>query len=398
MFTATKGVVLPTMVTGSWPRPTWYEEQLRGRTLSNALMDVRFREQYSDALSTVIQDQERAGLDILVNGDYHHDDTLAGYHWIAYALERMKGFEGDFGEQWAEWHLTPGSLMYELAQTWRWPRAEAKIEREEGNSLDFAKIWRISQARTSKPVMFGTVSAQAVAAGVTVADTSPYSDDRRALVWDMAEVINQELRELAAAGCKVIQIEEPYVHSTAYLHPDDTDEIDFLVDAFNREVEGLEDVELWVHTCWGNPNQQRAFPEASYANSIATYLERMNFDVWTVEAKSDDGEILSHLAPFRKTLADNSKKIALGAISQRTMQVETPEEVADFTRRALKVIPAENLALTTDCGYSRPGVGRLVALYKSAAMTQGANIIRRELGVDENYVPLADPALQLEVR
>ena len=76
MLTATKDLMLPATVTGSWPRPRWYDGGLWGRPLDTALLDVRFREQFLDAHATVIAEQERAGLDILTNGDYHLDEDF----------------------------------------------------------------------------------------------------------------------------------------------------------------------------------------------------------------------------------------------------------------------------------------------------------------------------------
>ena len=92
-LTATKDLMLPATVTGSWPRPRWYDGGLWGRPLDTALLDVRFREQFLDAHATVIADQERAGLDILTNGDYHLDEDFAGRSWHHYPLQRWKGFE-----------------------------------------------------------------------------------------------------------------------------------------------------------------------------------------------------------------------------------------------------------------------------------------------------------------
>ena len=93
MYTATKDLMLPATVTGSWPRPRWYDQGLWGRPLDTALLDVRFREQFLDAHATVIADQERAGLDILTNGDYHLDEDFAGRSWHHYPLQRWKGLE-----------------------------------------------------------------------------------------------------------------------------------------------------------------------------------------------------------------------------------------------------------------------------------------------------------------
>ena len=82
MFTATKDLILPTTVTGSWPRPSWYTGNLLERPYSSGLADVQFREQHMDAVASVISDQELAGLDILTNGDYHLDFDLAGRSWF----------------------------------------------------------------------------------------------------------------------------------------------------------------------------------------------------------------------------------------------------------------------------------------------------------------------------
>ncbi len=95
--------------------------------------------------------------------------------------------------------------------------------------------------------------------------------------------MNLELRQLAASGCKVIQVEEPTLHFMAAYFPNDTETLDFLVDAINHEIDGLDDVEVWIHTCWGNPNMQNVFDDDSYANSIEIYLERVKGDVWTIE-------------------------------------------------------------------------------------------------------------------
>src|ERR1035438_6282567 len=74
MFTITADTILPCTVTGSWPRPRWFDMSMWGKPLDTCMMDVRFREKFQDALATVLSDQERAGLDILTHGDLHCDD------------------------------------------------------------------------------------------------------------------------------------------------------------------------------------------------------------------------------------------------------------------------------------------------------------------------------------
>ena len=215
MFTATKDLMLPATVTGSWPRPRWYDGGLWGRPLDTALLDVKFREQFLDAHSTVIADQERAGLDILTNGDYHLDEDFAGRSWHHYPLQRWKGLEHEelqYGSSRdALLNFPAGSLMYEIESTWRWPRVVGKVEADPRNPLEYAKLWRIAQARAAsgKPVKFGTCSSQVLAIFLD-SHTAEYDrEDKKQLIWDMATAMNQELRQLAAAGAKVIQIEEP---------------------------------------------------------------------------------------------------------------------------------------------------------------------------------------------
>ena len=163
MLTATKDLMLPATVTGSWPRPRWYDGGLWGRPLDTALLDVRFREQFLDAHATVIAEQERAGLDILTNGDYHLDEDFAGRSWHHYPLQRWKGLEHEELQYERSrdrlLEFPAGTLMNEIESTWRWPRVVGKVEHDPRNPLEYAKLWRIAQARrgSGKPVKFGTL-------------------------------------------------------------------------------------------------------------------------------------------------------------------------------------------------------------------------------------------------
>src|SRR5687768_7065312 len=108
MFTTTKDVALPATVTGSWPRPAWFTEGLWGRPFSTRMSDVTYREQFTDAVATVLSDQERAGLDILTNGDYHLDPDLGGRSWLLYPVERMTGLTAhDVDATSDEWAYPP---------------------------------------------------------------------------------------------------------------------------------------------------------------------------------------------------------------------------------------------------------------------------------------------------
>src|SRR5919204_2999337 len=340
-FTATKDLMLPATVTGSWPRPRWYTMNLWARPLDTAMMDPWFREQFTDAHAIVVSDQERAGLDILTTGDYHLDEDVAGRSWHHYPLQRWKGLEHE--ELQTRNTRSPllsyptGTMLDSIYKTWRWPRVVGKVEHDPKNPLEYAKIWRIAQqsAASGKPVKFGTCSAQVLAFFLD-SHTGDYDlDDKKQLTWDMAEAMNLQLRQLAASGCAVIQIEEPTLHFIACYYPQETELVEFLVDCWNREVEGLDDVEIWIHTCWGNPNMQKVFTDESYRNSIEIYLERLNGDVWTIETRDRNFKDIELFGRFKGKLP---KKICIGAVSHRTLQADRPGDVADAIRTALNYI------------------------------------------------------------
>ena len=96
MFKATDGIILPTTIIGSLPRPAWYTENLGKRGFREAMVLTGFREQYIDAVSSYLRDQEVAGLDILTDGDARFDADVGGHSWFSYAPNHMDGFSGDF--------------------------------------------------------------------------------------------------------------------------------------------------------------------------------------------------------------------------------------------------------------------------------------------------------------
>jgi len=393
MLTVTKDLVLPTTITGSWPRPRWFDMSMWGRPLDTCMMDVRYREQFGDALTTVIGDEERAGLDIVTHGDLHCDDDMAGRAWHHYPLQRWAGFEGDYlqpDETRAPWlHYPPGTLLNEIYTGWRWPRVVDKIAHR---PLDYPKIWRLAQARAARPVKFGTCCSQVM--GLFLDIHTPKYTDHRQVIWDMAEAMNAELLALRDAGCRLIQIEEPTLHFWANTYGAASDEVKFMVEAYNREVQGLDDVELWIHTCWGNPNMQRVIENDSYEASFELYLEALKGDVWTVEMTDRQFRDIERFGRLKGRLP---KKVAVGVVSHRTLQVDRAEDVAARIRRALEHISAEQLIVSSDCGFGRQGCNRDIAFFKTAAIAQGCNIVRRELGLPESPVPAADPRLQTDI-
>jgi 5-methyltetrahydropteroyltriglutamate--homocysteine methyltransferase len=392
-LTVTKDLILPSTVTGSWPRPRWFDTSMWGKPLDTCMLDVRFREKFQDALAVVLADEERAGLDILTHGDFHCDEDFAGRSWHHYPLQRWAGFEGDHLQSedtrspWLKY--PPGTLLNEIYTGWRWPHVTAKIEHR---SLDYAKIWRIAQARSPKPVRFGTCCSQVMGLFLDI-HTKAYKDNRE-VVWDMAVAMNTELLALRDAGCRCIQIEEPTLHFMANTFGAKDEKVRFMIECYNREVQGLDDVEIWIHTCWGNPNMQRVMDDTSYAASFELYLNEMKGDVWTIETKDRDFRDIELFGRFKGKLP---KRICIGAVSHRTLQADRADDVAAAIRTALQHIAPEQLIVSSDCGFGRQGCNREIAFYKATAIAQGCNIVRRELGVETRDVPAADPILQTDI-
>jgi 5-methyltetrahydropteroyltriglutamate--homocysteine methyltransferase len=391
MYRASKDIILPTTITGSLPRPSWYTENLGTRHFLQAMVSRRFREQYEDALTVYLRDQELAGLDILSDGDCRFDDDVGGQSWTAYPINHMIGF--DHGNP----RPTPagrggvffprGHILHDYLESRVMPTITGAIGR--GN-LQYTAIWKTAQRFTEKPVKFGGVSAEVAA--FSVQDRYYNSVPDRMMAF--AEAFNQEYHELADAGCPVIQIEEPQLHLIlARGISNETINAKLLIDVFNRTVRGLRaKTEVWAHSCWGNPSQQRMFSEVqSYKNALEAF-NHLDADVITFETSSSNG---ADLELTGKIIQD--KKISIGVIDHHTLQVETPEEVAAQIRRALKYIPAERLVISTDCGMGREGMSRRHAFYKCVSLVLGTNIVRKELGVPEANVLAADERFSLVV-
>ena len=383
MLTVTNGAMLPTAITGSYPRPLWYDASLGGRSFKTALGDSLFREQYLDAVAAVINAQEAAGLDIVTDGDARFDLAVGGKSWFFYPIERMGGIGGhrDTSRGWMERHgLRPGKILWEVQEAYQPAVVTGKLTR---GPLEYAALWKTAQRLTDKPVKFGAIAAPTLASMLW----NEYYPDNRSMILDLCDIMNAELKDLAAAGCRLIQVEEP-PHHMRVQQPDCTDaDLEFLTEAFNRQLAGVE-AEIWVHTCWGNPNQQRVHWEVpSYARALP-YLLALDADVITFECASSFGKDLPLFAQHR-----TDKKIGIGVVNHCNTVVEPAEHVAGLIRKALDYIPAERLVITTDCGFGREGLSRRIAYYKCVALVEGTNLVRAELGLPQARVRAADPAL-----
>jgi 5-methyltetrahydropteroyltriglutamate--homocysteine methyltransferase len=389
MLRATKDLMLPTTITGSLPRPSWYTEQLGHRSFMDAMVNNRFREQYVDAVSVYLHEQDIAGLDIVTDGDAHFDSDVGGQSWTNYPTRHMGGFDrgnpqpiraGQGGLA-----FPPGHILHDYLESRVMSAIVGPVTR---GDLQYAEMWKVAQRLTKRPVKFGTIGPELVAFAVP---DSHYKSIRDRILA-IADALNEELHALADAGCPAIQFEEPQIHLLAVRNiVDEVINPAFSVEVFNRTVKGLRaKTEVWCHTCWGNPSQQRMFKEVqSYKNALEM-LNKVDADVITFESASARG---MDLEDFGKIIT--GKKIAIGVIDHHGLQVERPEEIADHIRKALKHIPAERLVLSSDCGMGREGMSRRHAYYKIVSLVLGTNMVRKELGLPQAEVLAADPRYSL---
>src|SRR5262245_14184148 len=209
MYTATEGIVLPTTIIGSLPRPSWYTENLGRRAFREAMVDRIYREQYLDAASAYLRDQEVAGLDILTDGDCRFDADVGGHNWFSYAPLHMEGFDGAFAYRKeggrAGLPHPRGHILHDILEARVMPDLVGAVNR---GALQYTASWKAAQRLTPKPVKFGTITAELIALAVR----DLYYKDLRKAIFAIADALNAELSELADAGCRVIQIEEPQIH------------------------------------------------------------------------------------------------------------------------------------------------------------------------------------------
>jgi 5-methyltetrahydropteroyltriglutamate--homocysteine methyltransferase len=228
--------------------------------------------------------------------------------------------------------------------------------------VDDAKFLR---QQTNKPIKW------ALPGPMTMIDTlyDSHYKSREKLAWEFAKILNQEARELEAAGVDIIQFDEPAFNVFF-------DEVnDWGIATLERAIEGLK-CETAVHICYGygikaNTDWKKTLgSEWRQYESIFPQLQKSNIDIVSLECHN------SHV-PMDLLELIRGKKVMVGAIDVASNIIETPEEVANTLRKALKFVDADKLCPCTNCGMAP--LSRQVAKAKLAALNAGAEIIRREL-------------------
>jgi 5-methyltetrahydropteroyltriglutamate--homocysteine methyltransferase len=338
--------LLPTTLVGSYPQPEWLIH--RDRLTSHTPVRVRMRELWrvdpdhlaeaqDDATRLAIRDQERAGLDIVTDGEIRRESYSNRF---ATALD---GIDLD----------RPGVFVGRSGREMPVPRVIGRIRRRQAVEVRDVEFLRASTDRAIKITIPGpfTMAQQVV---------DEFYGDEAALTMDYAAAVNEEMRDLFAAGADIVQIDEPYMQ----VKPEKARA--YGVAALSRALAGASGTTA-VHICFGYGMVVRDRP-AGYAfleELMGTPVQQISIET---AQSSLDCSVLQKLP---------GRTIILGVIDLSTADVETPQVVADRIRRALPYVAPERLVIAPDCGMKY--LPRDAAFQKLCAMVEGARIVRAEL-------------------
>ncbi|HEY1240773.1 MAG TPA: uroporphyrinogen decarboxylase family protein [Bryobacteraceae bacterium] len=338
--------VLPTTLVGSYAQPDWLinhemlNHQMPPRVRAQQLWRVApewLEQAQDDATLLAIRDQERAGIDILSDGEMRRESYSNRF---ATALD---GVDLD----------NPATITSRSGQPVAVPRILGKIRRKHAVQVRDVQFLRANTDRRIKITVPGpfTMSRQA---------QDEYYRDPAALALDYADAVNAEMRDLFAAGADVVQIDEPWMQA----YPDPARQ--YGVAALNRALNGIQG-NTAVHLCFGYAALVAGRPPAySFLTELAdTPVKQISIE--TAQSKLDCS-VLERLP---------GKTIILGVLDLSTHDVESPETVAARIRRALPFITPDRLVIAPDCGLKY--LPRDVAFGKMRAMAEGARIVRSEL-------------------
>ena len=175
-------------MTGTGQLPKFEPEMFK-----TALGDSLFREQYLDAVASIIAEQEAAGLDIVTDGDSRFDLTVGGKSWFFYPIERLGGVCGhrDTSRGWMSRHgLRPGKILWEVQEAYQPGVVTEKLTR---GPLEYTALWQVAQRMTDRPLKFGAICAPALASMLW----NEFYEDDKAMILDLCDIMNAELREMA---------------------------------------------------------------------------------------------------------------------------------------------------------------------------------------------------------
>ncbi len=336
--------LLPTTVIGSYSFPAWLDK-VREMGKQGILSPEQIEEAHDNAVKSAIKDQEMAGVDIITDGELRRE-TMVNFFSM-----RIHGFDMS-GKLKSIGNLDPNIQMLD-------PIVREKVKHK--GSLGMEKHFAFFKQHTTHRTKVCVTGPQMLAKRAT----NEYYKTDKELIFELADILNIELKSIVGAGCDFIQIDEPVWVG----YPQD---MPWLVESFNKLVEGVR-AKIALHVCYGNYQLKKLFT-GQYAELFPAILETKS-DQLSMEFAVSDGVGLELFKQYK-----TDKEIVVGVLDVKDENIETPDVVAQRIRQALEFIPAEKLYLSPDCGMKF--MPRQRAFGKLKAMVAGAEIVRRELGKD----------------
>jgi len=337
--------LFPTTVVGSYPQPDWLiDREMLKKTVPRIRVPEIWRvapqhleQAQDDATEFAIRDMEQAGIDIITDGEMRRE---------SYSNRLATEFDGIDCDN-------PATIIGRLGNPVTVPRVVGKIARTrpiELRDAQFLKSHTNCKTKITLPGPF-TMGLQA---------KDDFYGDPEALMMDLAAAVNEEIKDLKAAGIDVVQLDEPWLQS----FPEEAAR--YGVGVINRALKDVSGPTV-LHICFGYAQ--------FVAEKRATYTGLGQFDDSAAEQISiETAQPNLDLSVLREL---PNKKILLGVLDLADSEIETPETIAGRIRRALEYVDPNRVIPAPDCGMKY--LDRNVAFGKLKAMADGARIVREEL-------------------
>jgi 5-methyltetrahydropteroyltriglutamate--homocysteine methyltransferase len=333
---------LLTTVVGSYKKPKWHD---RARELFEDpeadFDEAEWEEAKDDAARLITNEHERAGLDVVVDGEMRRNEMLE------YFAHRIEGYEFNGRVKvWGHNYFDKPSVV---------------------DDVEYGEQWLVDEFEFTDSVADRPVK---------VPITGPYTlanwtfneayDDEEALAYDLAELVNTEIEQLVEAGARYIQIDEPALATT----PDDHAIVGECLERIVADIP--DDVRLGLHVCYGD--YSRIYPEVLDYPVDELDLELTNGDYEQIDVFTDPEFTLD---------------LALGVVDNHTAEVESVDEIKANITEGFKVVPPDRLTISPDCGLKL--LPREVAYEKMENMVTAAREVERELDAGEIEIGRAAP-------
>lgn len=317
--------ILPISVIGSYPRPKWLREMIK-QFNEGLIEEKKLEEAFDDAVVAVVKEQELNGVDIPSDGEMRRDEM------VEYFAHKIEGFKF-FGpiRVWGNNYFNKPAIVGPLK--WKEPMLVK----------EFQFLRKVSSAKYVKVPITGPY---------TIADWSYilYYRTKEEATFELAKIINREIKALEEAGAEFVQIDEPALTT----HPE---EMEWAVEAVNEATKGV-NIKIGLHVCYSD------------YSILKPYYERLNVSQFALE-------FANHSFSNIGVVKGLTKELGFGVVDVHSRRVETPEEVAQAIRKIMEIIKPECLYINPDCGLKL--LPREIARAKLKAMYDGTAIVRKEL-------------------